>query len=89
MKATILNLFEKLSLVLLSTCLSLALLAPSAALAGNSATPNEPAGRPRPAACSSTAAQGPQPRASAQPAAEPISRRRTWWTTWWTGTGGW
>ena len=92
MKTTTLSLTKKLSLLLLSTCLSLALLAPSMALARNNATPTKPAGTSSPMATASPPwyrarpPSSPTPRAaqdgnpsSAQPRPwSPVS----WWTSW-------
>jgi hypothetical protein len=94
MKTTTLSLAKKLSLLLLSTCLSLALLMPSAALARNNATPTEPAGASSPPTAASTPwyrarpLPSPAPRAAqtgdgstAQPSP---GSRGSWWTPWWT-----
>jgi hypothetical protein len=99
MKTTILKLSKKLSLVLLSTCLSLALLAPGAALARNHATPTEPAGTSRPATSASAPWYRARPpssptqraattgdAATAQPGPwSPVSRWTTWWLSWFCG----
>jgi hypothetical protein len=68
MKATILRLYKQLSRLLLSTCLSLALLLPSAALARNNATPTGPTGTSNPATTAST------PWYRARPLPSPIQR---------------
>jgi len=92
MKTTILNLSKKFSLVLLSTCLSLALLAPSVALARNNATPTETAGASSPATTASTPWSRARPPASPNPRAAQTGDPSTaqprpwspvsWWTSW-------
>jgi len=94
MKTAILDLYKQLSLVLLSTCLSLALLMPSAALARNDATPTEPAGASSPATPASTpwyrARPLPSPAPRAAQTGDPSTAQpgpwspASWWTPWWT-----